>query len=171
MANRRSLFALARHSSSLLPSNAALNSKTLPLLSLFTSHSLVPESHPSPHFPPEFPSHSQQRSHLLRYFSSTTTNPSKESDIDDEGEHEEEEEEEDVDEEESGGVSASNYLVERTKSTAEKEKEAAAIGYEVIGPLNPSDRPFKKQWELVFAVVQVFLLIPLFSHENPKFFA
>lgn len=157
MANRRSLFALARHSSSLLPSNAALNSKTLPLLSLSTSHSLVPESHPSnpPHFPPEFPSHSQQRSHLLRYFSSTTRNPSKESDIDDEGEHEEEEEEdvdeeeEDVDEEESGGVSASNYVVERAKSTAEKEKEAAAIGYEVIGPLNPSDRPFKKQWELV----------------------
>lgn len=42
----------------------------------------------------------------------------------------------------------------RVYTAAEKEKEAAAIGYKVIGPLQRSDRPFKLH-EPVFAVVQI----------------
>eukprot|EP00268_Persea_americana_P011276 TRINITY_DN1475_c0_g3_i3.p1 TRINITY_DN1475_c0_g3~~TRINITY_DN1475_c0_g3_i3.p1 ORF type:complete len:270 (-),score=60.08 TRINITY_DN1475_c0_g3_i3:461-1270(-) len=158
----RSLLSLTRQSSSLLSSNATLKSKTLPFLSLFTSHSLVPDSPPSNplHFPPEFPSFHSQRSHLIRYFSSTTRHSSNENDTEDEYDEEEEEDDDDddVDEEDgeegSGGVSASNCVVERANSTAEKEKEAAAIGYRVIGPLDPSERPFKYR-EPAFAIVQI----------------
>lgn len=47
-------------------------------------------------------------------------------------------------------VSASN----RVYSAEDKERESAAIGYKVVGPLQPSDRVFKP-YEPVFAVVQV----------------
>ena len=59
-------------------------------------------------------------------------------------------------------VSASN----RVYSAEEKEREAAAIGYKVVGPLQPSDRVFKPL-EPVFAVVQVrfrFFLFQLFEN-------
>ncbi|KAJ9690466.1 hypothetical protein PVL29_012888 [Vitis rotundifolia] len=66
-----------------------------------------------------------------------------------------EDEEEDDDEEmgessDSEKVSASN----RVYSAEDKEREAAAIGYKVVGPLHPSDRVFKP-YEPVFAVVQI----------------
>lgn len=44
----------------------------------------------------------------------------------------------------------------REYSLEEKEAEAAAIGYKVVGPLKKSDRVFKR-YEPVFAVVQVIL--------------
>ncbi|KAJ4703485.1 50S ribosomal protein L21, related protein [Melia azedarach] len=42
----------------------------------------------------------------------------------------------------------------REYSLEEKEAEAAAIGYKVVGPLKKSDRVFKR-YEPVFAVVQI----------------
>lgn len=47
-------------------------------------------------------------------------------------------------------------------SAEDKEKEAAEIGYKVIGPLQKSERVFGP-YEPVFAVVQVNVLILLFS--------
>lgn len=47
-------------------------------------------------------------------------------------------------------VSGSN----RVYSAEDKERESAAIGYKVVGPLQPSDRVFKP-YEPVFAVVQI----------------
>ncbi|KFK29677.1 hypothetical protein AALP_AA7G164300 [Arabis alpina] len=44
--------------------------------------------------------------------------------------------------------------VEREYTPAEKVEEAAAIGYKVMGPLNPNERLFK-HYEPVFAVVQI----------------
>ena len=44
--------------------------------------------------------------------------------------------------------------IKREYSPEEKEVEAAAIGYKVIGPLLPSDLIFKP-YEPLFAVVQV----------------
>ena len=49
-------------------------------------------------------------------------------------------------------------LVKREYSPEEKEAEAAEIGYKVVGPLEPSDRVFKR-YDPVFAVVQVLLLL------------
>lgn len=46
-------------------------------------------------------------------------------------------------------------------SAEDKEKEAAEIGYKVIGPLQKSDRVFI-DYEPVFAVVQVNVLISFF---------
>lgn len=46
--------------------------------------------------------------------------------------------------------SASNGVL----SAEDKELEAAAIGYKVLGPLQPSDQVFKI-YEPVFAVVEV----------------
>ena len=46
----------------------------------------------------------------------------------------------------------------RDYTPEEKEAEAAAIGYKVVGPLEPSDRVFKP-YEPVYAVVQVLLLL------------
>lgn len=44
--------------------------------------------------------------------------------------------------------------MKREYTAEEKEEEAAAIGYKVIGPLQRSERVFKP-YEPVFAVVQV----------------
>lgn len=48
----------------------------------------------------------------------------------------------------------SNPDIGRTYSVEETEEEAAAIGYKVIGPLDPIERPFKYR-EPFFAVVQI----------------
>ena len=77
-------------------------------------------------------------------------------------EEEEEEEEDDDDddyepEEEGESGEDENVLVsggKREYTVEEKEAEAAAIGYKVVGPLTKDDRVFKP-YEPVFAVVQV----------------
>ena len=45
--------------------------------------------------------------------------------------------------------------IKREYSTEEKETEAIAIGYNVIGPLLPSDLIFKPHEPFFFAVIQV----------------
>jgi large subunit ribosomal protein L21 len=64
-----------------------------------------------------------------------------------------EEEMDDSGEDESVGNSSASGL-KREYSPEEREAEAAAIGYKVVGPLERSDRVFKP-YEAVFAVVQV----------------
>ncbi|XP_008801485.2 50S ribosomal protein L21, mitochondrial-like [Phoenix dactylifera] len=80
-------------------------------------------------------------------FSSRPTNPSDE-------EKEEDEEEGESSDGEDDEARASNCVVQRGKSGEEKVKEAGEIGYRVIGPLDPSENPFKP-YEPVFAVVQI----------------
>ncbi|KAL4654940.1 hypothetical protein ACB092_01G415900 [Castanea dentata] len=45
-------------------------------------------------------------------------------------------------------------LVKKEYSLEEKEAEVAEIGYKVVGPLEPSDRVFKR-YDSAFAVVQI----------------
>ncbi|KAK4850361.1 hypothetical protein QYF36_006083 [Acer negundo] len=53
-------------------------------------------------------------------------------------------------------ISVGDYVVRGACCGEEIEEEVAEIGYKVVGPLQQSDRVFK-QYELVFAVVQVGL--------------
>lgn len=46
------------------------------------------------------------------------------------------------------------------KSEEQKAIEAVDIGYKVVGPLDPSERPFKS-WEPVFAVVQLCVFLDI----------
>lgn len=73
-----------------------------------------------------------------------------------EDDNEDEEEEEDYSSQEEGRCISNepSKLAERSYFVENKIKEAADIGYKVIGPLQPSDRVFKN-YEPVFAVVQV----------------
>lgn len=76
------------------------------------------------------------------------------------GDDEENEDDDEDDEEDDGEISedeevpASSGGSRREYSPEEKEAEAAAIGYKVIGPLQESDKLFKP-YEPVFAIVQV----------------
>ncbi|XP_020254140.1 50S ribosomal protein L21, mitochondrial-like [Asparagus officinalis] len=94
-----------------------------------------------------------------RHFSSRPSDPLGDDDEDDEeeeeGEYDEEEEEEEDDDEgdESCNGSVKTFRASG-KSVEEKANAAADIGYKVIGPLDPSERPFKP-WEPVFAIVQI----------------
>ncbi|GAB2298856.1 hypothetical protein Dimus_032935 [Dionaea muscipula] len=146
----------------------ALLTRQFPTILTSNSHSLEPLmrlSLPSishnfgPKFNPQFIQFSNFSTR------SRPTNNPKFSDIEAEDEEdggEMSEEEEDDDEEESdiegneerqiGQASSSN--IERAYSVEEKIKEATEIGYRVIGPLESSDRVFKR-YEPIFAVVQI----------------
>ncbi|XP_010548496.1 PREDICTED: 50S ribosomal protein L21, mitochondrial [Tarenaya hassleriana] len=79
----------------------------------------------------------------VRLFSSTP-------DDSDDGEGDSSEEEEEWE----GEENATEMDLDRVYSPAEKEAEAAEIGYKVLGPLQVSERVFKP-YEPVFAVVQI----------------
>ncbi|XP_020264040.1 50S ribosomal protein L21, mitochondrial-like [Asparagus officinalis] len=160
MASQRRLTLTLTHyfrsllSSSPPPPPSLIKSQTLTLRSLHLStlknphsNSILPLYQHQPIDPPR-----------CRHFSSRPSGSSGDDDEDDEneedGEYEEEEEEDDDDE----GDESCNGSVKKFgasgKSEEEKANEAADIGYRVIGPLDPSERPFKP-WEPVFAVVQI----------------
>lgn len=85
-----------------------------------------------------------------RFFSSRPTNSSDEEEDDaEDGEGDEEYEEEETDH-----TLGPKSIVQSGKSEEEKVAEAAEIGYNVIGPLDSSENPFKL-YEPYFAVVQV----------------
>lgn len=160
MANRRCLQALTRHYTSIIsPSSSSLQSlKTLnpqlqALALINPSQILSPKFH---HISTHIRSNCDTQFTIARHFSSNQRD-----DKDNEEEDDDDEEIDDSDDDEN--VSASNSGVEREYSPEEKENEAAAIGYKVIGPLQRSDRVFK-DYEPVFAVIQVqvshFLLFP-----------
>ncbi|KAJ0986099.1 hypothetical protein J5N97_004455 [Dioscorea zingiberensis] len=74
---------------------------------------------------------------------------------DDDDDDDDEEEEEGEWEEDDDDVHTAKVSGQSGKTEAEKEKEAAEIGYKVIGPLDlSSENPFKP-FEPVFAVVQI----------------
>ncbi|XP_048323454.2 large ribosomal subunit protein bL21m [Ziziphus jujuba] len=147
MANRRCLYALTRQASALFSTNPSARSfiahltakQPLKILSTrFPAICTNPE--------PAWCTHCSR----FRHFSSNRGNDDEDDD----------DEDEDVDYEETGensedeSVSASGSRPESEYSAEEKEVEAAAIGYKVIGPLQKSDRVFKP-YEPLFAVVQI----------------
>ncbi|XP_052183731.1 50S ribosomal protein L21, mitochondrial [Diospyros lotus] len=155
MANRRCLHAVTRQYASILSSsNPSFQSpKTLiPAL----EQTLAP-----PNILPLQPAKSGHiftnlRTILYPQYTPTCHFSSRQSDDSDreEEEGEEEEEDDDGDDDDYGSDSVSNCAVKREYTLEEKEKEAAAIGYKVIGPLERSDKVFKP-YEPAFAVVQI----------------
>ncbi|PIM97495.1 hypothetical protein CDL12_30033 [Handroanthus impetiginosus] len=137
MANRRCLQTVTRYLQSV---------KTLTPL----SHTLAPTSAQVLHQTlTQKPSHHicginfdvyRRSSTFTRHFSSKHTGSEDDDDEDDESEGEE-------------GRGEDQSVV---KSAEDKEKEAAEIGYKVIGPLQQSDRVLKA-YETVFSVVQLVL--------------
>ncbi|KAA8519795.1 hypothetical protein F0562_014115 [Nyssa sinensis] len=157
MANRRCFYTLTRHGTSIFHSNPSLRSlktllphlhQTLILPNSLSFKILTPKSH---HIFTNIKSICSTQFTHPRYFSSHRS--------DDSDNNENEEEEEEVDDEEGEGsdddnVSGLNCNVKRAYTPEEREKEAAAIGYKVIGPLDHSETPFKP-YEPVFAIVQI----------------
>lgn len=94
---------------------------------------------------------------FTRNFSSKPTDSEEDDDEDDDDDDDEEDDEDFEEGEEDHSENQSPIL-----SAEDKEKEAAEIGYKVIGPLQKSERVFGP-YEPVFAVVQVNVLILLFS--------
>ncbi|KAI4299380.1 hypothetical protein L6164_032847 [Bauhinia variegata] len=154
MAHRRCLQALTRQASAFLFTKPSLQSHLVPppLLSL-------PLDTPTTnflHILTETRPISCALWSRVRYFSSSKknddSNEAKEIEDDSYGEEEEEEDYESSDDE---NVSVSAGPSGKRELTAEeKEAEAAAIGYKVVGPLDQKDRVFKP-YKPVFAVVQI----------------
>ncbi|CAO2820049.1 unnamed protein product [Amaranthus hypochondriacus] len=156
MASRRYLTTLARQTSFFF-SNYHPHSYH-PFKSLLSNH-----LHRLPY---TFSSQFHSQSFSSRNFSSRTQNPKSpkfiemedndHSEDDNEDDEFDEEEEEDYSSQEEGECVSNepSNLAERSYFVEDKIKEAADIGYKVIGPLQPSDRVFK-HYEPVFAVVQV----------------
>ncbi|XP_059438571.1 large ribosomal subunit protein bL21m [Corylus avellana] len=88
-----------------------------------------------------------------RHFSSSRENDDVSEDDDEDDDDDDDEEMSESDDEESVGNSSASSL-KREYTAEEREAEAAAIGYKVVGPLERSDRVFKP-YEAVFAVVQI----------------
>lgn len=151
MANRRFLLTLSRHYTCTLSPNPSLHFlKTIPhLLNLDLPHALHTLAPKCPHISTILTRNFHSQFSITRHFSS---------DQRDNTDNDEEEDDEDEDEYEGScddeSVSPSNSGHARIYSPEEKEEEANAIGYKVIGPLERSDRVFKP-YEPVFAVVQV----------------
>ncbi|KAL4308861.1 hypothetical protein GQ457_01G042210 [Hibiscus cannabinus] len=134
MAHRRCLQSLVRHATALI------SLKKPPTLSTFEPLTSTPN--PAVTAPNLEPTWFTTWSHF-RHFSSSKS---------DDSENEEEVEESSDGEAEEDDEAAAD--LGRDYSPEEKEAEAAAIGYKVVGPLQRSDRVFK-DYEPVFAVVQI----------------
>lgn len=153
MANRRCLQALTRHYTSIIsPSSSSLqylkilNPQLQALALINPSQILSPKFH---HISTHIRSNCYTQFTIARHFSSNQRD-----DKDNEDEDDDDDDEEIDDSNDDENVSPSNSGVEREYSPEEKENEAAAIGYKVIGPLQRSDRVFK-DYEPVFAVIQI----------------
>ncbi|XP_008225099.1 PREDICTED: 50S ribosomal protein L21, mitochondrial [Prunus mume] len=153
MANRRRLQVLSRHASALFSTNTTFQSlQTPPALPIYQPLKTLTSKFPLIFTNPD-PNWSQ-----TRHFSSSRVG-----DVNEDNEHSEEEEDDDDDDDyddddeavgDSEDESVSGCGSKREYTAEEKEAEAAAIGYQVIGPLQKSDRVFKP-YEPVFAVVQI----------------
>lgn len=136
MASRRCLNALSRGAAALISANSRPSLSSLkPIHALFipiSSETLIPTQTQLIE-----PSWFASWTHHCRYFSSNRSDDDEEEESSDEGEDD-----------------TTPSDLQREYSVEEKEEEAAAIGYKVVGPLKRSDRVFKP-YEPVFAVVQV----------------
>ncbi|XP_011024016.1 PREDICTED: 50S ribosomal protein L21, mitochondrial [Populus euphratica] len=144
MAQRRWLQTVTRHVLPLLSSKPTTSLKPLPHLPAPISLKCIVSPKPLQQFLYTDPTLFDARS-----FSSSSRDDSENEE--DDGE-EEEDYDSDSNEAEVDDVTVSD--MKREYSAEEKEAEAAAIGYKVIGPLLSSDRVLKHR-EPVFAVVQV----------------
>lgn len=146
MANRRCLQVLTRHASAIISTKPFVHS-------LKISPSILSQN---------FRTHASISTYLftkldpsLCFHWSHPRNLSSDSrDGNEDDDTEEDEDEESYDSGEDDNISVSSRGVQKEYSREEKEAEAAAIGYKVIGPLDQSDGVFKP-YEPVFAVVQV----------------
>lgn len=143
MAHRRVFQTLIRHYSSHSLKNLNPILQTLPRITQFQSFPQISNlisSNSTPNLHTQF----------SRHFASNRSDDSEsDEDYDDEDDSEDETGESlDEDDVVSGSSGKREYTAE------EKESEAAAIGYKVVGPLQRSDRVFKN-YEPVFAVFQV----------------
>lgn len=159
MANKRGLHTLIHH----YIANPSLQSLKALIPTLQKTLNLTVPNPRSPQSPTPNPHHVFSNLTPISYpqckptchFSSRRSDNEEEQDDDDEEEDEDEDEnEEGSDDDDDEGVSVSNRGVKREYTVEEKEEEAAAIGYKVIGPLQRSERVFKP-YEPVFAVVQI----------------
>ncbi|GAB4831187.1 hypothetical protein Ancab_005195 [Ancistrocladus abbreviatus] len=156
MASRRCLNALTRQFFTLFHSNSQ---SLQPLKSLSHYHFLYPQRLVLNVNQPLLQSHNfssqYQRPHKPKYINDKKDDEEEAGN----GETSEEEAEEvegeiDGQKEEGESGNASSSVIERAYSVEEKIKEAAEIGYKVVGPLQRSDRVFKP-YEPLFAVVQI----------------
>ncbi|XP_065880029.1 large ribosomal subunit protein bL21m [Euphorbia lathyris] len=145
MAQRRCIHTLSCRALAILASNPALHHpvKIPPSLSNSVESLLISRSSLKATGAETASYHSLRAHHHHRQFSSSSRD---ESENDEEGEETEGEYTESEGETETG--------LKREYSAEEKEEEAAAIGYKVVGPLQESERVIKP-YEPVFAVVQV----------------
>lgn len=150
MANRRSFQTLTQqlYKATLHPksSSSLQHLRTLAQIPNFPQKSLHPTSSQT-FLTPNLNSSSTHFT-TYRHFSSDRHNEN--SDIDDESE----EDDSDYDDDDEMGDDAPNSVLKREYSPEERETEAAAIGYKVIGQLQRSDRVFNP-YEPVFAVIQI----------------
>ncbi|KAI3914916.1 hypothetical protein MKX01_018085 [Papaver californicum] len=170
MASRRCFNPLTRHCPYLFSSNApslhSIVNKTAPLALPANDHRLPLETPTSnlPQFHRNFESRCFFKTKSARHFSSERGSHGKQGEEQDEEEYDDDDDEDESEEgevseysneeETSNDVVASNRVPKRTYSLENKEQEAAAIGYKVIGPLDPTEQPFTPR-EPAFAVVQI----------------
>ncbi|KAL7607275.1 hypothetical protein Lser_V15G16448 [Lactuca serriola] len=110
--------------------------------------------HPKSHYTLSTPNfYSSTNFTTYRHFSSDRHDNSDNNDESEEDDSDYDDDDDDVDDDEMREDSE-NHAVKREYSPEEKEAEAAAIGYKVIGQLQRSDRVFKS-YEPVFAVIQI----------------
>ncbi|KAG7958988.1 hypothetical protein I3843_10G048600 [Carya illinoinensis] len=152
MANRRCLLALTRYASTLFSTNSSLSSLPTPLplpgQSLKTIASKLAHDYTT-----IGPTRCSHWSHPRNFSSNRDTEAEDEDEEDAEDDDDDDEEMcESSEDENVGNASVSNFKTEYTEE--ERETEAAAIGYKVVGPLDRSDWVFKP-YEPIFAVVQI----------------
>lgn len=131
------------------PPSLLQNLRTLTQIPNLPKKSLHPKSHNTLSTHSFYPSSSNFTTH--RHFSSDRHDNSDNNDETEEDDSDYDDDDVDDDEMRQDGA---NHAVKREYSPEEKEAEAAAIGYKVIGQLQRSDRVFKS-YEPVFAVIQI----------------
>ncbi|XP_068666800.1 large ribosomal subunit protein bL21m-like [Aristolochia californica] len=155
MANRRCLRALVRHWPFLPSLATAQKLHSSSLNALYSSDLVRLDFLPSTlhcAFQRRFHSLNPIRSETVRFFSSQAKDSDEDEDEDEDSDEEDEGEDESEEEDNKNDQGYSD--TSGTGSPEDNEQEAEAIGYKVIGRVDPSERLFKK-WEPAFAVVQI----------------
>ncbi|XP_038886741.1 50S ribosomal protein L21, mitochondrial [Benincasa hispida] len=149
MANRRCLQVLTRHASTIFFTKPYIH--PLKIAPSFLSQNFHTHASISNYLSTKIdPSLCTYGSHT-RYLSSDSRNGNEDDFTEDE---DEDEDDEAYDSSEDDGISVSSRGMQKEYTKEEKEAEAAAIGYTVVGPLDQSKGVFKP-YEPVFAVVQI----------------
>lgn len=146
MANRRCLQVLTRHASAIFNTKPYIH--PLKIAPSFLSQNFHTHASMSNCLSTKIDPLCTYWSHT-RYLSSDSRNGNEDDFTEDEDENDE-----GYDSSEDDGISVSSRGMQKEYTKEEKEAEAAAIGYKVVGPLDQSKGVFKP-YEPVFAVVQI----------------